>query len=132
MPDETVAGTTADPTIKFIPLTLGKKTYLLCYDFNAVAQAEALTGMALLAGVDWTNITALRLRAMLYACALRAQPDVQLNDFTPHIRHKNMSKIQASLFDAWTASTPEDDEENASAQNDSAQNPPQPSPETAD
>ena len=110
MPSETVAGTTEDPTIQFTELTLGNKTYKLCYDFDAVAKAEALTGMALLAGVDWTNITLPRIRAMLYASALKADPKVTLGEFTKHITHRNILRIQIALADAWTESTPEKDE----------------------
>jgi hypothetical protein len=137
MQNETVAGTPADPTIKFTPLTLGGETYQLCYDFDAIAKAEAITGMALLAGVDWSNIPVTRIRAMLYASALKAHPDVKLAQFTPHIRHKNILAIQIALGDAWTESVPEKEEdeshaaEDASAQNASAQNPPVPEPETA-
>lgn len=109
MPNETVAGTTADPTIKFTPLKLGKKTYQLCYDFEAVAKAEALTGMELLIGVDWSHVSVMRARAMLYACALKAHPDIKVDEFSPYLRHRYIQQIQSALFEAWTESVPEDE-----------------------
>lgn len=122
---ETVAGTPADPTVRYTPLELDGKTYHLCFDFDAVAKAEQMTGMELLFGVDWSKITAPRLRAMLTACALKAHPEITPAQLTRHIRHKNLLKIQTALVDAWVNSTPD--------QEDDSQNPqaPEPSPANA-
>lgn len=103
--NETVAGTTADPTIKYVPLKLGDKEYKLCFDFDAIAIAEEKTGMALLAGVDWRHIGVRRIQAMLYASALKAQPTCTLEEFKPHIKHSTILKIQIALADCWTEST---------------------------
>jgi hypothetical protein len=119
MSQETVAGTPADPTVRYVPLTLGGKTYQLIYDFDSIARAEEMTGMELLFGVNWTKIGAKRMRAMLVACMLKAHPDIKPSELTPHITHKNILKIQTALIDAWVASTPEQEEE-------SEANPPQP------
>ena len=106
MSQETVAGTTADPTIKFVPLKLGDKEYKLCFDFDSIAIAEERTGMSLLAGVNFTNLGVRRIRAMLYASALKANPEVTLKEFTPHIKLTNIAKIQVALADAWVESMP--------------------------
>jgi hypothetical protein len=123
---ETVAGTPADPTIQFVPLTLGKKTYQLCYDFDAVAKAEDMTGLPLLAGVDWRNISIRRIAAMLYASALKADPDVTLAEFKPLIKHGSIGKIQIALAQAWVENQGDEEESTASQSEDSTENPPVP------
>lgn len=118
----TVAGTPADPTARFVPLKLGGTTYQLCFDFDAIARAEEMTGMNLLFGVDWSKVNVTRVRAMLLACMLKAKPDITADKLTRYINHRNMPKIQSALIDAWVNSTPEEDEE---------QNPPEPEPSPA-
>jgi hypothetical protein len=122
MPDKTVAGTTEDPTIQFTELTLGKKTYKLCYDFASIAIAEARTGLALLMGVDWRIIGVMQTRAMLYASALKAHPKVTLDEFTPYIKPRFIVRITEALATTWMDSTPDKDD---------PENPPKPEPETA-
>lgn len=109
----TVAGTPADPTARFTTLEIGGKTFKLCYDFEAIAKAEELTGMALLFGVDWSHIDARRMRAMLCAAMLKAQPDTKPEQLTKFFTHQNVLKIQNAIIDAWLNSTPEakDDDE---------------------
>lgn len=118
----TVAGTPADPTVRFVPLKLGGTTYQLCFDFDAIAKAEEMTGMNLLFGVDWSKVNVVRTRAMLVACMLKAQPDITPEKLTKYITHRNMPRIQNALIDAWVNSTPDEDEE---------ENPPQPEPSPA-
>ena len=126
----TDSNTPADPTIQFTGLKLGSKTYQLCFDFDAIARAEEITGMPLMAGVDFSAVGVKRLRAMLFASALKAQPEVTLQEFTRFINPVNVPKIERALVAAWIASVKEEEEqtetENASAQNASAQNPTQP------
>jgi hypothetical protein len=118
----TVAGTPADPTVRYVPLELGGTTYQLCFDFDAIARAEEMTGMSLLFGVDWSRINIVRTRAMLLACMLKAQPEMTVDKLTKYITHRNMAKIQTALIDAWVNSTPEEDEN---------ENPPEPEPSPA-
>lgn len=110
MNQETVAGTPADPTVRYTKLELDGETYHLCFDFDAVAKAEEMTGMGLLFGVDWSMITAPRMRAMLCACMLKAHPKTKPQDLTKYIVHKNLLKIQTALVDAWVNSTPDEKE----------------------
>jgi hypothetical protein len=126
----TVAGTTADPTIKFTDLTLGKKTYKLCFDFDAVALAEEKTGMALLAGVDWRNIGVRRIAVMLYASALKAQPDVTMDEFRQYINHRNIGKIQMALADSWVENQMDEDADDISAEESADPNAQTPAPTT--
>jgi hypothetical protein len=120
---ETVTNTTADPTIQFTSLTLGDKTYKLLYDFDAIATAEAVTGMSLLVGVDWSHIGVRQIRAMLYASAKKAHPDVTLDEFTPFITPVNITRIERALVDAWVKNTKQVEPENPPM--------PEPAPATA-
>lgn len=116
MPEnETVARTAADPTVHFAELKLGRKTYQLAFDFDAIARAEKMTGMSLLAGVEWANVGVERVRAMLFASAQMAHPQVTLEEFTPFIRPRYIGRIEAALVKAWMASQsdPETEEENS-------------------
>ena len=112
MPENTVAETTANPTVEYVPLTLGKQTYQLCYDFDAIAKAEDITGMPLLLGVNWYEMKSRELRALLYAAALKAQPDVKLNEFTKYIRPTYTGAIVDALVKTWAASNQKEDDEN--------------------
>ena len=118
----TVAGTPADPTVRYVPLKLGGTTYQLCFDFDAIARAEEMTGMELLFGVNWSRINAKRMRAMLVACMLKAHPDITPEKLTRHITHKNLFAINEALVAAWVNSTPDADDE---------ENPPEPEPAPA-
>jgi hypothetical protein len=107
----TVSGTPADPTARYTTLELAGKTFYLCYDFDAIAKAEQLTGMPLLFGVDWSHIDAKRMRAMLCAAMLKAQPDTKPEDLTRYFTHRNVLMIQNAIIEAWLSSTPEPEED---------------------
>ena len=130
--EKTVLNTSADPTLEFTELKLGSKTYKLIYDFDSIAIAEEMTRMPLLIGVNWANIGVRRIRAMLYASALKAQPDVTLKEFTPHIVPANMGRIEAALAEAWMKSKEDETaKDNEAKKEDAAENPPVPEPEPA-
>lgn len=107
MPKKNIAGTAADPTVRFTPLTLNGQTYQLAYDFEAIAQAEELTGLSLLVGVNWSQIGVRQIRAMLYASLLKAQPKITLDDLTPLLTVRNIAPIERALAAAWVESTPD-------------------------
>ncbi len=120
---ETVANTTEDPTLEFTELKLGKKTYKLLYDFDAIAKIEAATGIPLLLGFDHAQInSAVRCAAMLHASMLRAQPDITFEEVKRLIKPTNIGQIAQALNKAWYASIAEAE----------AENPPMPAPAAAD
>lgn len=121
-PKESVAGTPADPTIRFTELKLNGKTYSLLYDFEAIAKAEDLTGLELLVGVNWRKINARRIRAMLYASMLQAHPDITMKEITGLLSLRNVPRIEQALAECWLDS---------SADPEPKANPPQPEPEPA-
>jgi hypothetical protein len=81
MAKKSVAGTPADPTVQFTPVVIAGQTYQLAYKFNALAEAERLTGCNLLQGMGGLilgGMTALQFRAMLYAGLQKAYPETTL------------------------------------------------------
>ena len=101
---------------KYTALELGGKTHKLIYDFESIVKAEEATGLALLVGVDWSNVSVTRIRAMLYASMLQAQPEITLQEITPLINFANILKIERALVQAWrgpqepTAEAPKEEE----------------------
>lgn len=128
MPHATVAATGADPTMEFTELKIGKRTYKLTYDFDAIARVEASTGISLLLGFDHTQInSAERCAAMLHASLLPAQPEITLEQTKRLIKPATIGLIAQALNKAWYASIAEADPEEA----ENAQNPPAPEPAPA-
>jgi hypothetical protein len=112
MAKKTVAGTPADPTIDFATLELVDGTKLkLAFDFDSIARVEEETGLSLMVGITWTQLTVRQLRALLYASALIAQPDATLASMTKHINVRNQQRICEALVNAWLKSTPEPGED---------------------
>jgi len=109
MARKTVAGTPADPTTGFVDLELDGKAFKLAFDFDAVAEAEDKAGVSLLIGVDWRNLRVRQLRGLLYAAALKAQPDTKIEDLTKYIIPRYTTAIVNSLVEAWIAATPDRD-----------------------
>jgi hypothetical protein len=106
---KTVAGTADDPTVRFTKITLGERTLSLAFDFNAIALAESLTGQNLLQGLTLTGITAGQLRGLFYACCLKAQPKITLEEVTALMTLPNLAKIAAAIERTWEASLPDPD-----------------------
>ena len=111
MARKSVVSTAHDPTVSFVKLTLRGKDYLLSYSFNALAEAEALTGMNMFQGLNLQALTAVQLRAMLWTTMLTAQPDITLEEVGDLIASPtHCSLALAAIAKAWTASMPVPDE----------------------
>jgi hypothetical protein len=110
MSKRNVAGTVADPTIEFVPITIKGREYSLCWDFSAICEAEKLTGCNLLqgiAGVMLHTMTAAQFRGLLYAAMLKAQPNTTLLDAGSLLSIESMSDIREALLKAYGVSMPE-------------------------
>src|SRR5689334_16781036 len=103
MARRTVAGTAADPTIKFAKLELDGKTYSLCYDFNAIAIAESLCpGSNLLHGLlSLQQLNAVQLRGLLYAALLKAHPTITLYQAGEFVRLDRVEQICRAIAEAY-------------------------------
>ena len=75
---------TADmPAVRFTPLKLSGSAYQLAFKFNALCEAEKLTGENLLQGLGRLingGMTAAQYRAVLYASLRMAHPKLTLED----------------------------------------------------
>jgi len=97
----------SDPTLPKVPLTIKGKTYFLVFDFNAIAKAEELTGLNLLAALDFSNLNIVKYRALLYSALLTGSPKITLEEVGNLITVHNMGEVTLALVEAWTGSKPE-------------------------
>jgi hypothetical protein len=109
MAKKNVAGTAADPVIKFATLTLDGREYRLAYSFNAIAEAERAAGCNLLAGLEnLSDLTALQLRGLLYGALMVSNPDITIEQAGAMIRLDTLDPVTAALAEAYGLSMPED------------------------
>lgn len=63
------------PAVNFVPVVIGGKSYDLAFKFNAISEAEKLTGLNLLGGMKAAivgDMSASQFRALLYAALQKA------------------------------------------------------------
>jgi hypothetical protein len=121
-----IAGTKADPTLPKTPIVIGGKTYNLCFDLGALAEAETSINAELAADrrSERVNLLAampvqnLRNTRILFAAAVRTfHPQLSFDEALALPRLNNMYEVGTMLIEAWTA---------AMVDPDSPANPPQP------
>lgn len=110
-----IAGTAADPTLPKTPVTIDGKTYNLCIDFGALAEAETAINaelqrqkrtdkVNLLIAMGEMNLLNTR---VLFAAALRAfHPELSYDDAVGLLRLDNIQDVAYALWSAWAAATP--------------------------
>lgn len=96
-----------DKTLPDVPLTIGDKTFHLCFDFNALALAEELTGLNLLQSLDLQNLTVVKYRALLYSTLLKENPKITIEEVGQMVNIGTLPAITLALVHAWTGSRPE-------------------------
>lgn len=102
---KSVAGSVADPTLKFAKLKLGGEEYSLCYSFNAIAEAERVAGCNLLIALEGLqNLSAIQLRGLLYAALTKAHPDISIERAGALIGIKSLGPITTALASAYSLS----------------------------
>jgi len=107
-----VAGTPGlDPALPNVPLTIGGDTYHLCFDFNAIAQVQATTGVNLFAA-DPTKFDPITFRGMFWSALLRAHPDLTINDAGALITPSTIPAIAEAVSKVWNESQAEVNEGN--------------------
>jgi hypothetical protein len=100
-----------DPTLPKVPVEVSGKTYSLCFDFNALATAEAITGVNLLKAMDFQNLSAVSFRALLFASLLKHQPNMTLEEAGSLIQPGNGATLTQALVKAYIDSNPEPEPE---------------------
>lgn len=96
-----------NPLLPKVPLTVGDETYTLAYDFNAIAQAEELTGLNLFTSFDFQRLSVVKFRAMLFASLLKYHPKITLEQAGDLITSKNLAEITIAMVEAWHGSRPD-------------------------
>lgn len=91
-------------------MTVDDKTYTLEYDFNAIARAEELTGLNLFSSFDFTHLSVVKFRAMLFASLLKNHPKITLDDAGNLVTVHTLPALVVKLVEAWNGSRPEVEE----------------------
>jgi hypothetical protein len=105
-----VANTPVDPTSAGVPIVLAGKTYHLCFDLGALAEAEVYFQQQ---GHDVNLLVAmpvLNMRTVLtiFPCALhKHHPDISFKDAQRMVNLETMYPIANKIAEAWIASSPE-------------------------
>lgn len=94
-----------DPTLPDVELVLGGKTYKLAYDFNAIVQAEKVTGINLLVHVVG-EMSARSLVGLLWAALLPGHPEIEIEEVGRMIQPHNIPVIRSAIVTAWFGSVP--------------------------
>jgi hypothetical protein len=104
---KTVRNTPADTTLPKVPLTIDGTTYFLAWDFNALAQADEMTGENLLQSLEFENISAKRLRTLLFLSLLKFQPEMTVEKAGGLGCPSNSAQVMKAIVEAYTGSMPE-------------------------
>jgi hypothetical protein len=120
---------TTNPTLPFEEIEIGGTTYKMCFDYDSLANAEAIF---LRAGVDVNlnfclpSLSFSSVRT-LFACSLLTyQPGMKYADAVALVTRDNNISILQAIIRAWNLSVP-DAEETAGAE--VQPDPPQPEPQ---
>jgi hypothetical protein len=112
MAKKTVPSVSANPTLPSVSVDVGGVTYSLCFDFNAMAQAEAATGLNLLQCLNFQNLNTIKVRGLLYAAMLKAHPETTLEMAGMLFNHPNtVDKLMNAVVEAYLGSQPEPEAE---------------------
>ena len=110
-----IAGTTADATLPKTPVVLGGKTYNLCLDLGALAEAETeINGELLRAGrkesvnllfaLPALNLASVRL---IFAAAIRKfHPEISFDEACALVTLVTVYDIAKRIQDVWDAASP--------------------------
>src|SRR5437899_62731 len=103
-----VAGTPADPTVKYARIEIDGQAWSLTFDFNAIALAEAHTNVNLFKALgNLGDLSASQFRGLVYAGLLKAHPELTAEQAGSLIRIDTMAPLQESLAEAYINSMPE-------------------------
>ena len=103
--------TVTDIVTPSVVANINSTEYQLCFDFNAMASAEQLTGLNLLRALDFKNINTVTFRALLYAALLHYQPDTTLESAGSLVTAATAPDLMNKVVKAYIVSQPEEDED---------------------
>jgi hypothetical protein len=107
-----------NPVKKGTEIELDGTVYHLVFDFEAIAEAEEITGKSLITGLTTKLVkepTINFVRAMFYASAKTMQPALTFDTAKKLITRKTIVDIWFKILEAWFNSAPEPEDAEASA-----------------
>jgi hypothetical protein len=119
-----IANTESDPTLAKTGIEIEGKTYNLCFDLGALAEAEAQFireghDVNLLRALPELNLSNVRI---VFPCAIhKFHPDLSFKKAQALITLQNVYTVAAAVAGAWQSAVPEAPKEKVEAEN-----PPQP------
>ncbi len=111
-----IAGTVADPTLPKTPVVIGGKTYNLCFDLGALAEAETEINaefyragrkdyVNLLTALPQQNLSSTRI---VFAAAVRTfHPEIGFDEARELIGLNDMLLVAIAIREAWDKAQPE-------------------------
>lgn len=91
-------------------LEIDGQSYHLVYDYNAIAEAEVVTGYGcnLLHGLVMpSTISALQLRGLLFAALRARHEEMTIGDAGKLLRVDTIERVLKAIGEAWALSMPE-------------------------
>ncbi|HKD60546.1 MAG TPA: hypothetical protein VKB47_08800 [Terracidiphilus sp.] len=115
-----IAGTRADATLPKTPVTVGGKTYDLCFDLGALSEAETAINAELAAAGrrDFVNLLYalpagnLSSTRLIFAAAVRTfHPELTFDEATRLLELPDLFEVAVAVKAAWAAAVPEAEEQ---------------------
>jgi hypothetical protein len=110
-----IAGTVADPTLPKTPITIDGKTYNLCFDLGALAEAEmAINAELAKAGVmdrvslllELPSQTLGSMRKIFAAAVRKFHPELGFDEAMRLIKMPDLYTVALAVQEAWKAAMP--------------------------
>jgi len=111
-----IAGTPADPTLPKTPVTIDDKTYNLCFDLGALAEAELSINAELAKRAAPMRVNLLlampvqdlaNVRVMFAAAVRTFHPELTFDAAQSLLRMDNIFGVAIAVREAWLGATPE-------------------------
>jgi hypothetical protein len=105
-----------NPTEPTVELNIDGDSYRLLFSFEAIAEAEDLTGLPLISGLRKKDVDTPRIafvRALLYACLRPHHSEVTYEEAAALVNQWNWSDIWGKVLDAWVAGMKKPDPKDA-------------------
>lgn len=105
-----IANTAADPTLPKTPIEIAGKTYFLCFDLGALAEAESHFDaqgheVNLLRALPRINLANARI---VFPCAIhKFHPEIDFFQAQKLLTFENMWLVAEAIGEAWKAAIPE-------------------------
>lgn len=109
-----IANTPADPTLPSTPIEINGVTYHLCFDFGALAEAEADFNrqghrVNLLTALPELNLV--NTRILFAASVHKYHPELRFEQAIALVTFRNVYAVVQKISEAWNEAMPEPEDE---------------------